>query len=172
MDRDLSLLRVFSSASELLFEEMRNLKRGLNQRTFVVAALTCLVAVVCSCSSHAGSDGWRTQEASSTGTTAASTRALSFELTNFTGSALQAVYVSPSHSTGWEENVLGADELNDGNTVDLSFNPEERANLWDIKVESADKHSAEWKNLDLRGVSRITLLLELASEPIAVAEVE
>ena len=170
--RGLSLFRDCSSASKLLFKEKCILKSGLSQRTFVIAAVACLLAVVCSCSSHARSEGLRTQETSPTGTIAASTGVLNLELTNFTGSTLQAVYVSPSHSTGWEENVLGGDELNDGKTLDISFSPEESATLWDIKVESTDKHSAEWKNLDLRGASRITLLLESASEPVAVAEVE
>ena len=97
---------------------------------------------------------------------------LSFNLVNFTGSTLRAVYVSPSESEGWEENVLDVDELNDGDTLGIRFSPEESAALWDVRVESADEHSAEWKGLDLRGVSRITLLLKSEGEPVAVAEVE
>jgi len=62
--------------------------------------------------------------------------------------------------------------LGDGDTLGVRFSPEEGAVLWDIRVESADEHSAEWKGLDIRGVSRITLLLKLEGEPVAVAEVE
>jgi hypothetical protein len=97
---------------------------------------------------------------------------LGFDLNNLTGSTLRAVYVSPSESDGWEENVLGADELSDGAAVRIRFSPEERAALWDIKVEAPDGHYAEWKGLGLRGASRITLLLGAAGEPAAVAEVE
>lgn len=130
-------------------------------------SMACLLVVACACSSRAGSD---------VGTSAApalvTAGGLSFNLVNFTGSTLRAVYVSPSGSDGWEENVLGVDELKDGDTLGIRFNPEESAALWDIRVESSDEHSAEWKGLDLRGVSRVTLLLKLAGEPVAVAEVE
>jgi hypothetical protein len=104
--------------------------------------------------------------------TAAPAGGLGFDLVNFTGSTLRAVYISPSDSKGWEENVLGGDELNDGKTVDIRFSPEETAVLWDMRVEGADGHFAEWEGLDLRDVSRITLLFKLAGEPVAVAEVE
>jgi hypothetical protein len=134
-------------------------RRGLTNRTAAVVALTCLLAVACACSSRAA-------------TNAAHAGGLSFELINFTGSTLRAVHVSQSESKGWEENVLGADELNDGDAVRIGFSPEERAVFWDIKVESADYHYAEWKGLDLSGVSRITLLLGAAGSPTAVAEIE
>jgi len=98
--------------------------------------------------------------------------ALGFDLVNYTGSTLRAVYISPSDSKGWEENVLGKDELADGETVDIRFSSEEKVIRWDIRVESADEHYAEWKGLDLRDVSRITLLLNLVGKPVADAEVE
>lgn len=148
------------------------LRRELSKRTVVVTALAYLLAVACSCSSHAGGEGLHTQGAPSPSTTSASANALSFNLTNFTGSALHTVYVSPSDSKGWEENVLGSGELNDGDSVDIRFSPEESAALWDIRVESADTHYAEWKGIDLRGVSRITLLLNISRGPVVAAEVE
>lgn len=145
-------------------------------------SLACLLSIACTCSPHARSNvgradaDARAQAPASTGTTAAHADThvggLSFNLVNFTGSTLRAVYVSPSESGGWEENVLGGDGLNDGDTLGIRFSPEESAALWDIRVESADEHCAEWKGIDLRGVSRITLLLKLAGEPVAVAEVE
>ncbi len=144
----------------------------LSKKTLGIVALACLFAAVCSCSSHVGSEGLGRQGAAIPRTTAESTGTLSFDLTNFTGSALHAVYVSPSDSKGWEENVLGSDELNDGDTVDIRFSPEESAALWDIRVESADAHYAEWKGIDLRGVSRITLLLNISRELVVTAEVE
>ena len=147
-------------------------------RAAASVALTCLLATVCSCSSHAGPNGRRADEslraqgAASTGTTAVPAGGSGFDLVNFTGSTLRAVYISPSDSKGWEENLLGGDELNDGNTVKIRFSPEERAVLWDIRVEGTDEHYAEWRGLDLSGVSRITLMLDLVSEPVVVAEVE
>lgn len=130
-------------------------------------SLACLLVITCACSSRAGSDvGASAAHASVTA------GGLSFNLVNFTGSTLRAVYVSRGDSGGWEENVLGGDELGDGDTLGIRFSPEEGAALWDIRVESVDEHSAEWKGLDIRGVSRITLLLKLEGEPVAVAEIE
>lgn len=144
--------------------------------------LACLLAIACSRPSHADPSDRRTdaasraQGAASEGAAAApegdEVSALGFDLVNFTGSALSAVYISPSDSQGWEENVLAGSELNDGDTADIRFSPEERASRWDIRVEGADGHYADWKGLDLRGVSRITLLLSLVGGPAVVAEVE
>lgn len=144
------------------------------------ASLVCLLAVACACSSRVSTsdDGAadaasRAQAAAShAGVTAAPADDLSFDLVNFTGSKLRDVYVSPSDSKGWEENILGGDRLDDGDAVQIRFSPEERAVLWDVRIESRDEHYAEWKGLDLRGVSRITMLLGAVGEPTAVAEVE
>lgn len=111
-------------------------------------SLVCLLAVVCACSSRAARDEGtagrapRAQGAPPSGEAAAPfgvrEGGLGFDLNNFTGSTLRAVYVSPSESDGWEENVLGADELSDGAAVRIRFSPEERAALWDVRVEAPD----------------------------------
>jgi hypothetical protein len=95
-----------------------------------------------------------------------------FALANFSGTTLRAVYVSPSASGGWEENVLGGAELADGETVEIRFSPEEKAAAWDLRVEAVDEHYAEWKGLRLGEVSRVTLLLDMVGERVVVAEVE
>lgn len=97
---------------------------------------------------------------------------LDFALTNFTGSTMRAVYLSPSDSTGWEENVLGGDKLEDGGTVNIRFNSEEKASFWDLRVEATDGYYAEWKSLNLRDVARITLHIKLDKGVIVIAEVE
>jgi hypothetical protein len=160
------------------FKGMISGGRELIKRAAAGVSLTCLLVIAYACSSHdASADAeLRAQGAAAPSKIVATARVpgggLSLNLVNFTGSTLRAVYVSPSVSKGWEEDVLGGDELNDGNAVDIRFSPEQGAALWDIKVESADGHCAEWKGLDLRGASRITLLLSLVGEPVAVAEVE
>lgn len=103
---------------------------------------------------------------------AARAGAFGFSLANFTGTTLRAVYVSPSESAGWEENVLAGGELADGATVAIGFSPEEKADSWDVRVEAVDNHFAEWKGLRLRDVSRITLLLDMVGGRVVVAEVE
>ena len=98
--------------------------------------------------------------------------ALGFTLVNFTGATLRAVNVSPSESGGWEENVLGVAQLADGESVEIRFSPEERAEAWDIRVKGLDDHFAEWKGLRLGGVSRITMRLDVLGERVVVAQVE
>lgn len=159
-------------------------RTGAGWRGSRVAAgvtLACLLATACACSSQAGSTGGETagggraQEAVREITSVregVTGGDLGFAIVNFTGSTFRAVYISPSDSTGWEENVLGAGRLEEGDTIGIRFNPEERAVLWDIRVEAVDEHYAEWKGVNLRDTSRITLLLKPDVEAVVVAEVE
>lgn len=151
----------------------------MTRRAAGCVALAFLIANACACSSQRDRPGDGAGLASPTrgesaATTAASEadRALGFELANFTGTKLRAVYLSPSESAGWEENILGGGELTDGATVAVRFSPEEKATSWDIRVEAVDNHFAEWKGLQLRDVSRITLLLDMIGGRVVAAEVE
>jgi hypothetical protein len=138
------------------------------------AMLACLVAVaVCACSSQANSTGDESNKSPRASSASSGTRvpqaggatppgagsagALDFTLVNFTRFNLYAVYLSPHDSAGWEENVLGSGPLYDGNTVRIRFNPEEKAVRWDLRVEDEYGNNAEWKNLNLREISKITL---------------
>lgn len=132
-----------------------------------------LVCIACSCSSQSGSTradanespqsssnaaGATAQRAGdSAASVAASAAALDFTLVNFTRFNLHAIYVSPHDSAGWEENVLGRDQLFDGDFIKIRFSTEEKADLWDLRVEDENGNNAEWKNLNLREISRITL---------------
>jgi hypothetical protein len=129
------------------------------------AILVCLLAAASSsCSSRVVPTGDENEAQHD------SSGQLDFTLNNFTGTTLRAVYVSPHDSAGWEENVLGGEQLLDGETVEIRFGPEERAAVWDIRVEDVEgKNSAEWKNLDLRGISTLTLSVD---KGVAIAEAE
>lgn len=137
-----------------------------------VVTLACLLAI--SCSSRTDRSGTASVESSSAqgNPTASSTTGPGFDLVNFTGSTLRAVYLSPGDSSGWEENVLGTDILDDGATVDIRFVSNETPALWDLKVVGTSGYYAEWKGMDLRGVSRVTLAVTLIDEPTVVAELE
>lgn len=65
--------------------------------------------------------------------------------------------------------MLGPDILEDGATVDIRFVSNEAPDLWDLKVVATSGYYAEWKGLDFRGVSRLTLTL---ARPGVVAELE
>jgi hypothetical protein len=97
---------------------------------------------------------------------------LDFVLINFTGTELQSVYLSPSTSGGWEENILGSTTFKDGDTLNVRFDPNEKTDKWDMRVEGVDSHYAEWKQLDLRNISEMTLVLKLSKQSVVIAEVE
>jgi hypothetical protein len=97
---------------------------------------------------------------------------LDFALINFTGTELRSVYLSPSSSSGWEENILGGTTFKDGDTLNVRFDPKEQAAKWDMRVEGVDSRYAEWKQLDLRDISAMTLVLKLSKQTVVIAEVE
>ncbi|HQS10012.1 MAG: argininosuccinate lyase [Rhizobiales bacterium 24-66-13] len=81
-----------------------------------------------------------------------------FVLVNKTGYDISHVYVSPVKSDDWEEDVLGKDVLEDGDTWTIKFNRSTNACKWDLKVVYDDDDStAVWKNIDLCSVSKITI---------------
>lgn len=81
-----------------------------------------------------------------------------FSLVNKTGYELKALYVSPSKSDDWEEDVLGQDTLDDGQAVNIHFNPKTKTCKWDLKVTySDDDSSAVWHDIDLCKVEKITI---------------
>lgn len=80
-----------------------------------------------------------------------------FDLVNKTGYAIDEVYVAPSHSDNWEEDVLGDGVLNNGKTVHIRFNRAVKTCKWDLKVVYTDKESAEWNEFDLCSTSKIII---------------
>ena len=81
-----------------------------------------------------------------------------FTLVNKTGYDLSEVYVSPSKSNNWEEDVLGEDKLPDGDSQHIVFHRSEKTCKWDLKVVYADDDSAAvWNSIDLCTVAKITI---------------
>lgn len=81
-----------------------------------------------------------------------------FTLINKTGYELNSVFVSPSNSEDWDEDVLGKDVLEDGGTADIEFHRSENTCKWDLKVVyTVDSSSAVWHEIDLCSVSKITI---------------
>ena len=81
-----------------------------------------------------------------------------FRLVNKTGYEIKHVYVSPSKSDDWEEDVLGKDTLDDGESWNIKFSRSVRTCKWDLKVIYADDDSsAVWHDIDLCEIERITI---------------
>lgn len=153
------------------------LEREHTGRASASVALACLLAFACACSSNAGTRGGGDSAAAVAApadgrVVAASSKPVSFELVNYTGTALRTVNISRSDSAGWEENVLDDDVLADGAYVEIRFSPEEKDGVWDMRVVGVDDRSAEWKGLRLGNASRVTLSIDMAVGPVVVAEVE
>jgi len=81
-----------------------------------------------------------------------------FILVNQTGYAISEVYVSPSKSDDWEEDVLGRDTLPDGEAWKIRFQRSIKTCKWDLKVVYEDDDSeAYWNGIDLCTVGKITI---------------
>lgn len=80
-----------------------------------------------------------------------------FTLVNKTGYTISEVYVAPSKSKSWEEDILGQDVMPNATTVDIRFSRKDKTCMWDLKVVYDDGESAEWDNFNLCQVSKITI---------------
>ena len=115
-------------------------------RRFVVA---CAVAV---CASVA--------VASTSVKAAGQNQKLDFTLINKTGFTIDSVFVSPADDNEWGEDVMGKDVLDNGESVEITFSPKEKACTWDLKVVDSDKDEVEWTDINLCKASEITLQYE------------
>ena len=133
------------------------------------------MAFGCSAGPRRDADDQRIQHSSVSSNAAPSNKVdgkLDFNLINFTGTVLWSVYLSPSTSNGWEENILGGTMFKDGDKLNVHFDPNEKNVKWDMRIEGVDGHYAEWKQLDLREISEMTLVLKLSTQTVVIAEVE
>ena len=92
-----------------------------------------------------------------------------FTLDNETGVEIHALYVSPADKDEWGADILGKDTLPSGESAEITFNPKEEAEQWDLRVEDSKGNSIEWTDLDLTEISKVTLHY---SDGKATAEVE
>jgi|UPI000688BD15 hypothetical protein len=79
-----------------------------------------------------------------------------FELVNATGVDIYEVYVSSVKTNSWEEDILGVDVLEDGDSVMINFTGHEGCK-WDLMVKDSDGNSLTWENLNLCDISVVTL---------------
>ena len=91
---------------------------------------------------------------------------LDFTLVNKTGVDIYKVYISPSEQDDWGKDVLDIDVLEDGESVELEFEEEEEAELWDLKVEDENGTAITWERLDLTEITSCTLKI-VKGKPIA-----
>jgi hypothetical protein len=87
-----------------------------------------------------------------------------FKLANRTGYQIDEVYVSRSSSRQWGSDIMGADALEDGHAVDVSFSAPAGVCKWDLKVKYNDGDEATWNSLNLCSISKVTLFWDRKKE--------
>jgi hypothetical protein len=80
-----------------------------------------------------------------------------FALVNRTGVEIHSLYITPSESKDWQEDILGRDTLPDGETTDITFSRSEKSALWDMRIEDSTGNSIEWDQLKLLELKKVTL---------------
>jgi hypothetical protein len=80
-----------------------------------------------------------------------------FKLINKTGYQINEVYVSRVSSKSWGKDVMGKDALAENAAVDITFNAPDSICRWDLKVKYDDGDEAEWNNLNLCNIEKVTL---------------
>jgi hypothetical protein len=79
-----------------------------------------------------------------------------FKLVNETGVDIYEVYVSSVKTNSWEEDILGVDVLENGDSVTIKFTGHEGCK-WDLMVKDSDGNSLIWDSLNLCDISVVTL---------------
>jgi hypothetical protein len=82
---------------------------------------------------------------------------LDFVLVNRTGYQIDELYVGPTTSRSWGDDILGEDSLPDKQSVDISFDRNAATCNWDIKVVYNDGDVSEFRNANLCRISRVML---------------
>jgi hypothetical protein len=84
--------------------------------------------------------------------------ALDFDLVNATGYDLKEIYISPSSSTDWNDDILNGATFADGAKLHITFSPKATAAHWDMRVTYVvDGTYKEFDNLNLTSISKVTL---------------
>ena len=109
-------------------------------KTFLTLCTTAMLLLANAATAHAG--------------------AQDFTVVNKTGVEIHALFVSAADKNDWEEDILGKDTLAAGQSVDVSFDADEAAEKWDLRVQDKDGNAIEWTDLDLTEISKVTLFYE------------
>jgi hypothetical protein len=82
---------------------------------------------------------------------------LDFTLANKTGYGIKAIYIAPSASTEWGDNIISK-PLENGEQLAITFSAKAKAEHWDIRIVWVDPDDdVIWKKCKLTEISKITL---------------
>ena len=95
------------------------------------------------------------------GVSAQTTEPVSFTLSNDTAQTLVALHISHSGTDQWEEDILGVDMVDAGESVDVTIDDDLTACEYDVRADFSDGDT-----LDVRGVN----FCELDGETLSISE--
>lgn len=82
-----------------------------------------------------------------------------FTLINESGFDIYEIYISPSSSDDWEEDILEEDILPHGEHLEIVFDYDD-AEIWDLLIVDEDGNSIGWEALNLLEISTIRIYNE------------
>lgn len=89
---------------------------------------------------------------------------LDFSLVNKTGYGIKEIYIAPSASTEWGENLISK-PMENGDSLAITFSPKAKAEHWDIRIAWVDEGAdVVWKNCKLSEITKITLHYNRATD--------
>lgn len=91
----------------------------------------------------------------------AENKELDFTIVNQTGYGIKLLYVGPSNSADWTDDMemLKGRVFRSGTQMPIRFSPKAQTTKWDIMVKWTDgSQSAEWLGLDLSKIKKLTIL--------------
>ena len=74
---------------------------------------------------------------------------LVFTLNNESSGAVSEIYVSPLESNSWEEDILGQDVLESGQTATITITGADGQCAWDVRLVYDDGSVTDERNIDL-----------------------
>jgi hypothetical protein len=74
---------------------------------------------------------------------------LVFTLNNQSSGAVNELYVSPLDSNNWEEDILGKDLLDSGQTATITIRNADGQCQWDVRIVYDDGSVTDERNIDL-----------------------
>ena len=82
---------------------------------------------------------------------------LDFTLANKTGYGIKEIYIAPSASTDWGDNIISK-PLENGDALSITFDAKAKAEHWDIRIVWVDEGAdVVWKKCKLSEINKITL---------------
>ena len=111
--------------------------------SFVAAGAAALVLSACV----------DTSTASSTGSVVANRNVV---ISNATGQTIWRFYGSRTSTSSWEEDILGAQVLSNGSSINIDFNDGTGACMFDMKAEFRDGSSIVQSDVNECAVSQVT----------------